>query len=106
MLRQLKQRFFPPLQPHRPAVPAEPSAEPELHGFVYCAALNVHRASDAARTPQELALLVGTLANMERLAEALHAPPHDASDILSWRRSLEQRLAGLLDATAARRDAA
>lgn len=108
MFRQLKQCFLakPDAPSAPPATDRSPPAGTELHGHVYCAALNVHRVSGAARTPQELALLVGTLANMERLAQALHAPTHDSSDIISWRRALEQRLARLLDRTTAQRDAA
>jgi hypothetical protein len=76
----------------RPSVPASvPHDKQRIHGHVYCAALNIHRAAEFPLTALDADRLHRALAELHELGVAMANPADDLSDITSWRDHLGQK---------------
>jgi hypothetical protein len=71
--------------------PSSASAH-QLQGHLYCAGLNIIRASEGVLTARELDFLYSSLCNLEDLARKAGVAEADVADFTRWRVELEGRM--------------
>ena len=64
----------------------------DLQGYLYCAALGIHRAVASVDNARDADYLFSALANLQQLAMKLHIADADAADIHQWKAAAETRM--------------
>lgn len=64
----------------------------DLQGYLYCAALGIHRAVASVDNARDADYLFSALANLQQLAMKMHVADADAADINQWKAAAETRM--------------
>lgn len=62
------------------------------HGYIFCAAHEVHKLSDSVLTACDADRLCTVLANLLELAKALKSPEADQEEMAEWHQALNSRV--------------
>jgi hypothetical protein len=83
-------------QSRRPQQPAGHNAMGH-RGYVYCAALNIHRAAAGVSNAAQADILLCALANLQELAMPAGLSASECTDLFEWRLELEAKVQNLRD---------